>query len=99
MVSLASGSNFMKSWRREGAGRTLTSTFGKIGLPLPASRTLARATKISLSPMDSGASAKLRVPKDEDYAFLTHDQVPGLDALNRGRFSDGSSVRRKQLNL
>ncbi len=34
MVSLATPSNFIKSWRREGPGRTLTSTFGKIGLPL-----------------------------------------------------------------
>ncbi len=33
--------------------------------------------------MGGARPARLQVPKDKDYTFLTHDQMPGLDALKR----------------
>jgi hypothetical protein len=93
MVSLASPGNFLNSWKRQGAGRTLTSTYGKLGLPLDVSRALARKTKICLAPVEyvsRRVAAKTRIAKDElrvskvtDYAILQADQVPDLAKLKQ----------------
>lgn len=87
MVSLSTPMHFAASWKREGAGRTIQSTCKKLGLPLPASRSVARMVKIGLSPADyiarrfAIAPAGPRVSKTDDYTIL--QSVPGLDHLKQ----------------
>lgn len=87
MVSLSTPLHFANSWKKEGAGRTILSTCGKLGIPMPASRAMARMVKIGLSPSDyisrrmAVAGGGPRVSKTDDYVIL--QGVAGLDWLKQ----------------
>lgn len=91
MVSLATPVNFARSWQTRGPGRTLLSTFGRLGVPLSASRAITSGVKITMSLPDyllrrreaARARSTLSIPRDKDYAIFRADEIPGLDEVKQ----------------